>query len=71
MDCKFIEIAQLVGKQLGYEPGDERANDEADAAIKYWSEHLELANLKVQPRTPLQKMLQEYHVIFDRFIAGC
>jgi hypothetical protein len=71
MDCKFSEIAQLIGKQLGYNLGDERANDEADAAITYWSEHLESANLKVQPRTPLQRLLQEYHVILDRFIAGC
>jgi hypothetical protein len=70
MDSKFSEIAQLIGKQLGYNSGDERANDEADVAITYWSEHLESANSKVQARTPLQRLLQEYHMIIDRFIAG-
>jgi hypothetical protein len=69
MDCKFIEIAQMIGKQLGYESGDERANDEADAAIMYWSEHLLSANQVTPPRTPLQKLLHEYHLILDQFFA--
>ena len=70
LDCKFGEIAQLIGKQLGYKSGNERANDEADTAIKSWSEYLETANLKGEPRTPLQRLLQEYHVIIDQFISG-
>ena len=69
LDVKFREIANHVARELGYNEGDARANEEADEAIGNWE--LDAVADAIERDTPLQHLLREHHDISEMIVNVC
>ena len=63
--AKFQEIGQLIRATLG---SDVDVDSEAHNAIEQWEETAEMAVKPIEPTTPLQRLLREYHDICEEIL---
>jgi hypothetical protein len=63
---KFDEIMQTIREALGLDA--DNIEREAEEAIEEWEEGPELRGSPLKPKTPLQRLLHEYHEICEELI---